>query len=62
VVAATLLHDHGRRLENIEHGQTTLRQTVVEYHSPVIGHGIPISKLEHRVRRIEAHLNLYSDA
>jgi hypothetical protein len=53
-----LLHDHGRRLENIEHGQSTLRQAVVEYHSSVIGHGILISELDHRVRRIEEHLNL----
>jgi hypothetical protein len=53
-----LLHDHGRRLENIEHGQTSLRQAIVEYHSSVIGHGILISELEHRVRRIEDHLKL----
>jgi hypothetical protein len=28
-----LLHDRGHRLENIGQGQTTLRQTVVDYHS-----------------------------
>ncbi len=44
------LHDHGRRLENIEHGQTGLRQILLEYQSSVIGHGILISELEHRVR------------
>jgi hypothetical protein len=35
-----------------------LRQAVVEYHSAVIGHGILISELEARMRRIEQHLNL----
>jgi hypothetical protein len=53
-----LLHGHNRRLENIEHGQSSLRQAVVEYHSSVIGHGILISELDHRVRRIEEHLHL----
>jgi hypothetical protein len=53
-----LLHGHNRRLDNIEHGQSSLRQAVVEYHSSVIGHGILISELDHRVRRIEEHLHL----
>jgi len=35
-----------------------LRRAVVEYHSTVIGHGVLISELEGRVRRIEQHLNL----
>jgi hypothetical protein len=35
-----------------------LRRAVVEYHSVVIGHGVPISELEARVRRVEQHLNL----
>jgi hypothetical protein len=35
-----------------------LRQTVVEYHSAVLGHGALISELEPRVRRIERHLSL----
>jgi hypothetical protein len=35
-----------------------LRRAVVEYHSSVIGHGILISELEGRVRRVEQHLNL----
>jgi hypothetical protein len=35
-----------------------LRRAVVEYHSSVIGHGILISELEARTRRIEQHLNL----
>lgn len=35
-----------------------LRRAVMEYHTSVIGHGIIISELEARVRRVEQHLNL----
>jgi chromosome segregation ATPase len=35
-----------------------LRRAVVEYHSAVIGHGVIISELEERVRRLEQHLEL----
>ncbi len=35
-----------------------LRRAVVEYHSPVLGHGTLISELEARVRRIEQHVRL----
>ncbi|MDW6021894.1 hypothetical protein SAZ10_08980 [Mesorhizobium sp. BAC0120] len=35
-----------------------LRRAVVEYHTSVVGHGILISELEARVRRVEQHLNL----
>jgi hypothetical protein len=35
-----------------------LRRAVVEYHSAVLGHGMLISELEARVRRIEGHLDL----
>jgi hypothetical protein len=31
-----------------------------EYHTSVIGHGVLISELEARVRRVEQHLNLPS--
>jgi hypothetical protein len=37
-----------------------LRRAVMEYHTSVIGHGIVISELEARVRRVEQHLNLQS--
>lgn len=45
------------------HKETTeqiagLRCAVVEYHTSVIGHGILISELEARMRRVEQHLNL----
>lgn len=35
-----------------------LRRAVVEYHTSVIGHGVPISELEARLRRVEQHLDL----
>ena len=34
-----------------------LRRAVMEYHSSVVGHGILISDLEARVRRVEQPLN-----
>lgn len=35
-----------------------LRRAVVEYHTSVIGHGVLISELEARLRRVEQHLDL----
>jgi hypothetical protein len=35
-----------------------LRRAVVEYHSAVVGHGVIISDLEARMRRVEQHLKL----
>jgi len=37
-----------------------LRRAVVDYHTSVVGHGVLISDLEARVRRVEQHLNLPS--
>jgi hypothetical protein len=37
-----------------------LRRAVIEYRTSVIGHGVLISELEARVRRVEQHLNLPS--
>jgi len=53
-----LLHTHDRKLDDLAHGQSSLRQAVTEYHSSVTGHGILISELDRRVRRIEDHLHL----
>jgi len=39
-----------------------LRRAVIEYHSSVLGHGILISELEARLRRVEQHLHLPSMA
>ena len=35
-----------------------LRRAVMEYHSSIVGHGMLISDLEDRVRRVEQHLDL----
>ena len=35
-----------------------LRRAVIEYHTTVIGHGVLISDLEGRLRRVEQHLDL----
>ncbi len=37
-----------------------LPRAVIQYHSAVVGHGVIISELEERVRRLEHHLNLPS--
>ena len=37
-----------------------LRRAVIDYHTSVIGHGVIISDLKARVRRVEQHLNLPS--
>lgn len=39
-----------------------LRRAVIEYHTSAIGHGVLISELEARLRRVEQHLNLEQDA
>jgi hypothetical protein len=53
--------EHTRKLEkldSLEDGVASLRQTLTQYHASVMGHGILFSELEHRVRRIEEHLHL----
>jgi hypothetical protein len=35
-----------------------LRRAVIDYHTSVVGHGIIISELEERLRRVEQHLNM----
>jgi len=49
---------HDRKLDDLAAGLASLRDTVTHYHSSVLGHGILISKLDERVRRIERHLRL----
>lgn len=41
-----------------QHEFTSIRQALTEYHAAVLGHGILISELERRMRRVEEHLNL----
>ena len=54
-----------RRFEAIDSklGEVTadiagLREAVTNYHATVLGHGLLISELDERVRRIERHLKL----
>jgi hypothetical protein len=35
-----------------------LRRAVMEYHSSTIGHGVLITEMDDRLRRVEKHLNL----
>ena len=44
--------------KHLEERIAGLRRAVMEYHSSAIGHGVLISELEERVRRIERHLDL----
>lgn len=52
------LDDQGRKTDDLAGQVSNLRQAVTEYHASVLGHGILISHLDERVRRIEKHLNL----
>ncbi len=56
---------HDRRFDQIDRklGEMTadiagLREAVTHYHATVLGHGVLISELDERVRRIERHLKL----
>jgi chromosome segregation ATPase len=60
-----LLRQHTRRLDsltfdvsNIRRDLGGLRVEVRDYHGAVIGHGLQITELDERVRRIEEHLGL----
>ncbi len=52
------LAGHGRRLDDLTGQVNSLREAVTAYHASVLGHGILISELDARVRRIEHHLDL----
>jgi hypothetical protein len=49
---------HDRKLDDLAAGLVSLREAVTNYHATVLGHGILISELDERVRRIGRHLNL----
>ena len=44
--------------QKLEAGLEDVRQTLTHYHSAVLGHGILITELETRVRRLEQHVGL----
>lgn len=48
----------GAQLRDLDGKVDGLRQAVTSYHATVLGHGILISELEDRLRRVEQHLGL----
>jgi hypothetical protein len=52
-----VLGEHGRKLVDLDAGQKELRAALAHYHS-TSGHGVLISELDERVRRIERRLKL----
>jgi uncharacterized coiled-coil DUF342 family protein len=50
--------EHKATRDEVRERVDGLRRQVFEYHSSVIGHGMLISELEARVRRVEKHLDL----
>jgi len=52
------MHGTLSQMNNMRSQIGGLRQQVTEYHSSVLGHGILISELDQRVRRLEEHLGL----
>lgn len=55
---AGIVNRHDRKLDELVTGFADLRETLTHYHASVLGHGVMISELEERVRRIEHHLHL----
>jgi hypothetical protein len=62
---AETVRGHGARFERLEArlddvavGLSDLRSAVTNYHGAVLGHGVMLSELDERVRRIERHLKL----
>ena len=53
-----ILESHSRKLDDLSADMDSMRHQLTEYHSSVLGHGVMISELEERVRRIERHLKL----
>ncbi|MEO8714953.1 MAG: hypothetical protein ABI369_08065 [Acetobacteraceae bacterium] len=52
------LDAHSRRIDDLTSQMHFLRDAVTDYHASVVGHGVLISELDARVRRIEHHLDL----
>ena len=52
------LAEHSRDIADLTSQVHFLRDAVTDYHASVVGHGVLISELDSRVRRIEHHLDL----
>ena len=55
---AAAVNRHEAKLDDLAASQNSLRESLTLYYSAVVGHGIAMSDLDERVRRIERHLNL----
>jgi len=55
---AAVVNAHDRKLDVLSADLAGLRETLTHYHASVLGHGILISELQERVRRIERHLHI----
>ena len=53
-----VVNQHGRKMDDFSAGLRELRRSVDQYHGAVIGHGIDLTRLGERVKRIEDHLQL----
>ncbi len=52
------VNEQSRKIDDLAAELNELRLAVYQYHDAVIGHGIELSQLEVRVKRIEARLGL----
>ena len=57
---ATLQAKTNAEFKSVREQIVGLRRAVFDYHSAVLGHGVLITELEERMRRVEQHLNLPS--
>jgi hypothetical protein len=55
---ADVLNEHSRKIDDVTAGLRELRLTLYQYHEAVVGQGMSLTRLEERVQRIEAHLDL----
>jgi uncharacterized coiled-coil DUF342 family protein len=52
------VNQHSRKMDDLSAGFRELHRSVDQYHGAVIGHGIDLTQLDERVKRIEDHLQL----
>ena len=52
------VNQHSQQIDDLSAGLRELRTSVDQYHGAVLGHGIDLTRLGERVKRIEDHLEL----
>jgi len=55
---AEVLNEYSRKIDDVAAGLRDLRSTLYQYHEAVVGHGMSLTRLDERVRRIEEQLHL----